>query len=56
MAPDTRVTLYWNANLNTDSKGQAKFRFNNNSTTKRYRIVIQGMDEQGRVGYLNVMP
>jgi hypothetical protein len=50
---DTRSTLYWNYDLVTGSKGEIKFNFYNSDKTKKYRIIIQGMDAQGRLGYLN---
>lgn len=53
LAPDARLTLYWNPNLNTDGNGQATFHFNNNDKTKRYRLIIQGTDAEGRLGYLS---
>lgn len=51
--PDTRTTLYWNHDLNTDPSGNARFYFYNSDKAKHYRVVIQGMDAEGRIGYLS---
>jgi hypothetical protein len=51
--PDTRTTLFWQHDLDTDNFGEAKFHFYNSDKAKRYRIVIQGMDAEGRIGYLS---
>ena len=50
---DTRTTLYWQHDLETDNFGSAKFHFYNSDKAKHYRVVIQGMDAQGRIGYLS---
>ncbi len=50
---DTRTTLYWEHDLETDNFGSAKFYFYNSDKAKHYRVVIQGMDAQGRIGYLS---
>jgi hypothetical protein len=44
---DSRTTLYWNANLKTDKAGHATLRFYNNDMTKKYKVVIQGIDKNG---------
>jgi len=49
---DYRTTLYWGHDLQTDDQGNTKIRFYNSDKTKRYRIVVQGMDANGRMGYL----
>jgi hypothetical protein len=51
--PDIRTTLYWNPDLNTDLSGNARFYFYNSDKAKHYRVVIQGMDAEGRIGYLS---
>ncbi len=51
--PDYRTTLYWNHDLNTDNQGNFKIRFYNSDKTKKYRVVVQGMDANGRMGYLS---
>lgn len=45
--PDNRSTLYWNGNLKSDSNGLATLRFYNNDITKKFKIVIQGIDNKG---------
>jgi len=48
---DNRTTLYWNHDLDTH-RGEAKFSFYNSDNAKHYRVIIQGMDAEGRFGYL----
>jgi hypothetical protein len=50
---DHRTTLYWNHDLNTGKQGDFKIRFYNSDKAKKYRIVVQGMDADGRMGYLS---
>jgi hypothetical protein len=50
---DNRSTLYWNHDLDTDNEGNIKIHFFNTDKTKKYRVVIQGMDNDGRLLYLN---
>jgi hypothetical protein len=48
---DKRLTLYWNPNLVADTLTHtAKISFYNNDFTRRFRIVIEGMGEDGTVG------
>jgi len=48
---DKRLTLYWNPNLIADSLTHtAKISFYNNDFTRRFRIVVEGMGEDGSVG------
>jgi hypothetical protein len=49
---DTRSTLYWNPRLIADSNGNLHFHFFNSDKAKRFVIVIEGMDSQGRLGSL----
>jgi len=49
---DDRMTLYWNHDIETDNNGVLKFRFNNSDIAKKYNVIIQGMDAQGRLVYL----
>jgi hypothetical protein len=49
---DDRITLYWNHDLNTDSNGVLKFKFYNSDAAKKFKVIIQGMDTQGRLLYL----
>lgn len=49
--PDKRLTLYWNANLRIDTTNNtARFTFYNNDFTKNYHVVVEAMDQYGRVG------
>lgn len=51
--PDYRTTLFWAHDLNTDDYGKVKIHFYNSDKAKKYRIIIQAMDADGRVGFLN---
>ncbi len=47
---DTRTTLYWNPYLRTDPNDKAcHFSFYNNDRTRRIRVVLEGMSEDGRL-------
>lgn len=49
--PDKRATLYWNPNLVTDSlTHRLSFSFFNSDITKKFRIIIEGIDVNGRIG------
>jgi len=50
-SPDNRLTLYWNHDLNTDNNGVLKFSFYNSDGAKKFKVIIQGMDVQGRLLY-----
>jgi hypothetical protein len=46
----TNSVLYWNPNLETDSLTHtAAFNFHNKTGAKKFRIVIEGMDSNGRL-------
>jgi uncharacterized protein YfaS (alpha-2-macroglobulin family) len=47
---DLRTTIYWNPNIITDKKGNASFEFFNADTKGNYRIVVEGIDENGHLG------
>jgi hypothetical protein len=48
---DKRLTLYWNPNLIADTiTHTAKISFFNNDFTRRFRIVVEGMGEDGTIG------
>ena len=47
--PDLRTTVYWAPNLLTDDNGKAKFDYFNTDQTGNYRIVIEGVDLEGRL-------
>jgi hypothetical protein len=51
-AKDNRTTLYWNHDLNTDSKGILQFKFYNSDRAKKFRVILQGMDSDGKLVYL----
>ena len=47
---DYRATLYWNPFILTDKSTRRQlFTFYNNDLTRRFRVVIEGCDEQGRL-------
>ncbi|HUQ67196.1 MAG TPA: hypothetical protein VM101_13625 [Flavitalea sp.] len=47
---DYRATLYWNPFILTDKTSRRQvFTFYNNDITRRFRVVIEGCDEQGRL-------
>lgn len=49
--PDKRLTLYWNPNVPIDTLTHtAKVEFYNNDFTKRFRLVVQGITDEGTVG------
>lgn len=48
---DKRTTLYWNPKAKFDDKGEIKVRFFNNDLSEKYKIVIQGLDQKGRMVY-----
>lgn len=49
-AVDRRTTLYWNADAMTDaSSGNLKFSFYNNDFSKKYKIVVEGFDAEGKL-------
>jgi hypothetical protein len=51
--PDYRSTLYWNHDMVPDDKGNIKIHFYNSDKAKKYRVIVQAMDTDGRLGYLN---
>ena len=47
---DYRSTLYWNPFILTDKSSRRQlFTFYNNDVTRKFRVVIEGCDEQGRL-------
>ncbi|MGF6847202.1 hypothetical protein QFZ51_002437 [Chitinophaga sp. W3I9] len=51
--PDKRLTLYWNPNVAIDTLTHtARVEFYNNDYTKRFRLVVEGIGEDGSVGRL----
>ena len=41
--PDNRITLFWNANLQTDKEGTAIVKFYNNDATQQFNVVVEGI-------------
>lgn len=51
--PDKRLTLYWNPNVAVDTLTHtARIQFYNNDFTKRFRLVVEGIGDDGSVGRL----
>ena len=50
---DARRTLYWNPNVITDSEGNARVEFYNNSYSQRYTIIGAGITASGTPYILN---
>jgi hypothetical protein len=48
--PDTRSTIYWNPNILTDKDGKASIEYFNNDSKGVYRIVVEGIDDDGKLG------
>ena len=49
-ASDFRSTLYWNDGLRADKEHRKiSFTFYNNDISTKFRIVIEGMDKEGRL-------
>jgi len=49
-APDLRSTIYWNPNIITDKDGKASFEYYNADTKGTYRVVVEGIDDNGNLG------
>jgi hypothetical protein len=49
--PDLRSTIYWQPELTTDTKGQASFSYYNADGTGNYKVIVEGIDEDGRIGH-----
>ncbi|HVV56514.1 MAG TPA: carboxypeptidase regulatory-like domain-containing protein [Mucilaginibacter sp.] len=47
---DLRTTIYWNPEVHTDSNGHADFSFFNADGKGIYRVVVEGLDENGHLG------
>ena len=47
---DERSTIYWNPNILTDKNGKASFEYFNNDTKGTYRVVVEGIDDNGNLG------
>jgi hypothetical protein len=46
---DIRSTLYWNPHLMPDGQGKMTFHFYNSDKAKRFRIIFEGIDGNGRI-------
>ncbi|HTD41933.1 MAG TPA: TonB-dependent receptor plug domain-containing protein [Mucilaginibacter sp.] len=47
---DLRSTIYWNPNVITDKDGKASFEYFNADTRGTYRVVVEGIDDNGNLG------
>jgi hypothetical protein len=45
-----RSTIYWNPNIITDKDGNASFEYFNAGSKGTYRLVIEGIDNDGNIG------
>lgn len=49
-SPDTRTTLYWNPYVLTDKSSKTfRFDFFNNDFTKKFRVVLEGVNAAGKL-------
>lgn len=46
---DKRITLFWSANIKPASDGNYKLSVKNDDSTSAYKIIIQGIDELGKM-------
>ncbi|MGZ3945526.1 MAG: hypothetical protein ACXVJB_11320, partial [Mucilaginibacter sp.] len=49
-AADLRSTVYWNPNILADKDGKASFEYYNADTKGTYRVVVEGIDDDGKLG------
>lgn len=47
---DNRTTIYWNPYLLTDEKGDLTFEYFNSDGKGTFRVVVEGIDEDGHIG------
>ncbi len=47
--PDLRTTVFWAPNLATDKAGKVKFEYFNTDKAGNYRVVLEGIDTDGRL-------
>lgn len=47
---DFRTTVYWNADIVTDAKGEAQVSFNNSDAVSAFRITAEGFSNKGLLG------
>jgi hypothetical protein len=50
--PDLRTTIYWNPNIITDKNGNTSFGYFNADGKGTYRVVVEGIDQDGNLGRL----
>jgi len=48
--PDLRNAVYWNPNMITSKDGKATMAYFNNDTKGTYRVVVEGIDDEGNLG------
>jgi hypothetical protein len=48
---DARSTIYWNPDVITGKDGKASFEYFNADGKGSYRVVVQGIDNDGKLGY-----
>lgn len=48
--PDLRTTVYWNPDVITDKDGKASLEYFNNDAKGVYRVVVEGIDDEGNLG------
>ena len=49
-ANDFRSAIYWQPNIITDKDGKASFEYFNSDTKGTYRVVVEGIDDNGNLG------
>jgi len=47
---DNRTTIYWNPYLLTDENGDVNFEYFNSDGKGTFRVVVEGVDEDGHIG------
>jgi hypothetical protein len=50
LEPDLRSTIFWKPEINTDNDGHASLSYYNADGPGNYRMVIEGIDENGNIG------
>jgi hypothetical protein len=48
--PDLRSTIYWKPDLLTDENGNVAFSYFNGDTKGSYRVLVEGIDNNGNIG------
>ncbi len=49
--PDFRNTLYWKPDLHTDKNGKAEVTFFTSDESSDFRIIVEGISDDGKTGY-----